>query len=287
MGELQRAAGKADKAAQSAANNRWFERGARVGFVANGLVHLILGVTAVGLALGRGGESEQSGAIKIMAQQPLGLVLLWLCLIGTALLALWNLFNAFFGNATLRGDGQTDPREKEGRRRWKDFLKAIGQGVAYAVVAVSFATFVSGGSKDSGSSASNASKTVASYPGGTLLLWLAAIVLVVVGIVFCVNGLRRTWKDELRTPSTPGVASLLTISGVAGYLGKGVTLLSVGVLVAVSTFKGEEQHVTGVDGALKGLKEQPFGIPLLLLVGIGLMLYGVFLALRSRYDKMD
>lgn len=133
-------------------------------FIANGLVHIILGATAAGLALGKSGEAEQSGAMQQMASQPFGMVLLWLCMLGCALLALWNLANAFFGTATLRGHGSNDPRDEHGRERWKDFVLAIAQGITYAAVAVLFGKFVFGQGSDSGQSSQQASSTLAQAP---------------------------------------------------------------------------------------------------------------------------
>ena len=284
---IKKAADKADDAATSAADSKWFERAARVGFVANGLVHIILGATSVGLALGRGGEAEQSGAMQQMAAQPFGMVLLWLCMLGCALLALWNLINAFFGTASLRGHGSSDPRDKDGRSNWKEFVLAIAQGIAYAAVAVLFGKFAFGQGSDSGQSSSQASSTLAQAPGGILLLILIGAVIAIIGIVFCVNGIRRKWKDDARPPRSRGVGKLLTVTGVVGYLGKGATLLAVGILVIVSGVAGDPEKSTGVDGALKAMRDQPFGSILLLCVGVGLVLYGVFLFLRARYDKMD
>ena len=284
---IKKAANKADDAAVSAADSKWFERLARVGFIANGLVHIILGATAAGLALGKSGEAEQSGAMQQMASQPFGMVLLWLCMLGCALLALWNLANAFFGTATLRGHGSTDPRDEHGRDRWKDFVLAIAQGITYAAVAVLFGKFVFGQGSDSGQSSQQASSTLAQAPGGILLLVVIGVVVTIIGIVFCVNGIRRNWKDDVRTPRSSAVAKLLTITGVLGHLGKGATLIAVGILVIVSGVTGDTEKSTGVDGALKAMREQPFGSYLLLGVGVGLVLYGVFLFLRARYDKMD
>ncbi|RAD76247.1 DUF1206 domain-containing protein, partial [Burkholderia multivorans] len=65
------------------------------------------------------------------------------------------------------------------------------------------------------------------------------------------------------------------------------TLLAGGILAIVSGVAGDPEKSTGVDGALKAMRDQPFGSILLLCVAVGLVLYGVFLFLRARYDKMD
>ena len=65
---------------------------ARAGFVARGLVYLIIGVLALKLALGDGGKAtNQQGAMKTIAHQPFGEALLILVAIGLAGYALWRL----------------------------------------------------------------------------------------------------------------------------------------------------------------------------------------------------
>ncbi|MCI4013033.1 DUF1206 domain-containing protein [Brevibacterium sp. ZH18] len=285
--KIKRAADSADDAAQEAADSKWFERVARAGFVANGIVHIILGATAVAVGFGRGGEADQSGAIQQMAAQPFGMVLIVLCLIGCGLMALWCVFNAFFGSASLRGAGTNDPQHRQGRRRWVEFVKTIGSAVAYAAVALTFSQYIIGGGSDSGKTSSQASTTLAKAPGGLYILAAIGAVIVMIGIGFCISGIRGRWKNDLRMPRKRAMRLLLIATGVIGYLGKGATLLAVGALVVVSAMTGDPEEFTGIDGALKAMRDQPFGTVLMLAVGAGLVLYGVFLSLRSRYDRMD
>ena len=72
-----------------------FEVLARAGFVARGVIYAVIGILAVKLALGDGGKTtNQSGALKTIAQQPFGQVLLILTAIGLAGYSLWRLFRA-------------------------------------------------------------------------------------------------------------------------------------------------------------------------------------------------
>lgn len=285
--KIRRAADSADDAAQDAADSKWFERVARAGFVANGIVHIILGATAVAVGLGRGGEADQSGAIQQMAAQPFGMVLIVLCLIGCGLMALWCVFNAFFGSASLRGAGTNDPQHRQGRRRWVEFVKTIGSAFAYAAVALTFSQSIIGGASDSGKTSSQASTTLAKAPGGLYILAVIGAVIVMIGIGFCISGIRGKWLDDLRMPRKGAMLALLVATGTIGYLGKGATLLAVGALVVVSAMTGDPEEFTGIDGALKAMRDQPFGTVLMIAVGAGLVLYGVFLSLCSRYDRMD
>ena len=59
-----------------------------------------------------------------------------------------------------------------------------------------------------------------------------------------------------------------------------------GILFIVSTATNDPEESTGLDGALQGLSAQPFGEVMLGALGVGLMLYGLYQIVRSRYDVM-
>ena len=88
MGEVGRQAAKAAGAAEKATESRGFVLAARVGFVAAGLLHVMIGVIALRIASGGSGTADQSGAIQELATTPGGGVLLWICFLGCVALAL-------------------------------------------------------------------------------------------------------------------------------------------------------------------------------------------------------
>jgi hypothetical protein len=68
---------------------------ARSGYVARGVVYLIVGGLAVLAALGSGGETTDSkGALRTIIQQPFGQVLLGLVALGLVSYAVWRLVQA-------------------------------------------------------------------------------------------------------------------------------------------------------------------------------------------------
>ena len=50
--------------------------------------------------------------------------------------------------------------------------------------------------------------------------------------------------------------------------------------------KAHPEESTGLDGSLKALREQPFGVYLLAAVGVGLICYGIYMAMRAKLAKM-
>lgn len=103
---------------------------ARTGYAASGLMHLLIGWVAIGIALKTNGgkaTADQSGAFAEISRLPMGSVLLWVMVIGFAGLALWQLTETVGG---WHGTG----REAIGSR-----IKAFSKAVVYAVLAHSAA----------------------------------------------------------------------------------------------------------------------------------------------------
>ena len=101
-----------------------------------------------------------------------------------------------------------------------NFIKTIGSAVAYAAVALTFAQSVIGGGFDSGKTSSQASTTLAKAPGGLYILAAIGVVIVMIGIGFCIAGIRLKWMDELRMPRKAPVSTLLIATGIIGYSGQ-------------------------------------------------------------------
>ena len=88
-------------------------------------------------------------------------------------------------------------------------------------------------------------------------------------------------------PAAPPARTAVTVLGVAGYVAKGTVLLLTGLLIAVATLQAHPEDSTGLDGGLRALRDQPFGIYLLAAVGAGLICYGVFMMVRAKLGKLN
>ena len=82
-------------AAATAHDNVWFQRAARAGFAASGLLHFLIAFIVARLALGDGGNADQSGALATLAGQPGGAVMLWVAAVVLAALGVWYLVETF------------------------------------------------------------------------------------------------------------------------------------------------------------------------------------------------
>lgn len=275
MGEVGRQATRAADAADDATDSRGFVLAARAGYVAAGLLHVMIGVIALRVATGGSGSADQSGAVAALAGSPGGTVLLWACFLGCAALAVFLFSEIFFG-ATQRSD----------RDRLKHRVKMGGQAVVYGAIGAVFGTYALGGTSDSSGSTQSLSARLMAHPAGTVLLIAVGLGLVVAGVFFVHRGVTRSFRENLKSlpPGTAGRAVMWL--GTAGYAAKGVALAVLGVLVVVATVRSDPEQSSGLDGALKALQEQPFGAWILGAVALGLICYGVFMVVRARYQRM-
>ena len=265
----------AAETAEDASNSRALVIAARAGFAVSGVLHVLVGSIAIELARGRGGQADVGGAVAQLAGQPAGTLLLWICFAACVALALWQTSNAVFDF------GHLPVRKKLGKK-----LGAGGQAVVFAALAVTLASFATGGGKDSGKSTSDLTVSIIQAPGGAVLLVVIGAAVAIAGVVFAVRGFRTSFKKDLRLPAASTGRSLVTGLGVAGYVAKGIALLLVGLLIIIATAKAHPQESTGLDGGLKGLREQPYGVYILAAVGAGLICYGLYLMVKAKISRM-
>lgn len=247
---------------------------ARFGFAANGLVHLLIGGIALGVARGGGGEADQTGALSALAAQPGGVVVLWVCAIGLLGLALWGVLEVFLVSP---GDSAAET--------WGKRAKEAAKAIVYAALGVTTLRFAMGGSSSSSQSSESASAQVLQAPGGVVLLVIVGLAILVVGGVFVYRGVTKRFLKNIATPAgTTG--TVVTWLGIVGYAAKGVVLAVLGVLVILAAVQHDPSQAGGLDEALKSLVELPFGVPLLSGVAVGLIAYGVFCFARARWPRL-
>ncbi|WP_343899708.1 DUF1206 domain-containing protein [Arthrobacter rhombi] len=257
--------------AREAAHSQWFERVARTGFAANGVLHLTMGFLAIKVGRASGGEASQSGAISTLAKQPGGDVLIWICALGCLLLGVWCVAQTVFP-----GSGGAFYR-----------IKQAGTAVVFGVIGSTFIRYALGSSKGSSEQSSTASSTLMSSGPGSVALVVAGLVVIGIGGYFVYRGVSRSFQKILRPQENQTMRWLVNGFGTVGYVAKGLVLAAVGLLFIVATLQHDPQDATGVDGALQAVRDQPAGPAALTAMAVGLMAYGIFLFLRARYDQME
>lgn len=275
IADIKKELNEAAKAVEGASNSRAFVILARTGFAVSGILHVLIGSIAIELAFGKAGEADQGGALGELASRPAGYLVLWLGAVACVALTLWQLSEVIFGYKHLKS-----------KTMLKKKVSAAGQGLAFLMMAVAFTSFAMGAGKDSGQTTRDSSIQLMKAPMGPALLVAIGVVIAVVGVVFAVRGMLGSFAKQLNMPESATLRMAVTAFGTVGYVAKGVVLFLVGLLFIVATVRARPEESTGLDGALKAVREQPYGLYLLCLIGIGLGCYGLYLVAKSRFARM-
>lgn len=264
----------ASSSASRIAQHPTFERFARAGFVMTGIVHLIVAYLALRIAFGGGGSADQSGAMAQIAAAPGGTVVLWIAVVSFLLLALWKLTEAAFGSASKPDEPS---QGKEAFRR----AKAGATAVVYAALALTAYNFANGAGKSSSGDSQSLTARLMQNTAGTALLVIAGLALLGVGAYYVHKGYTKKFLEDLDTDST-NIRRL----GTTGYIAKGGAIGAIGVLLILAVTSSEPDKAAGLDGALKTLGAQPYGVVLLVIAAIGIAAYGLFSFVQAKHARM-
>ncbi|MCR2793915.1 DUF1206 domain-containing protein [Microbacterium sp. zg.Y625] len=252
--------------------------GARAGYAANGVVHGLIGSIALVVAFGGTGESDQTGALKAIAEAPLGFAALWVLAVALWALGTWHLAEGVLARAP-EGD------VKGAAKKWGVRASEWGQAAAFSAIGFLAAAVALGARPNAEEAAERASEGVLTIAGGSILLTLVGLGVAVGGISFVVMGVMRSFHSKLDIPDTP-LGHAVVALGVVGFVAKGIALLIVGILLLASALTIDPSTAGGLDGALQVLLGMMFGPALVAVVGAGFVAYGAFCLFRARYATL-
>jgi hypothetical protein len=269
------------RAADRAGNADALEHLARIGLVAYGIVHLLVAWLALQLAWsGGGGSADQSGAMGTLAAQPFGKALLWVLAVGLVALSVWQLAEVLRYRTQLRSPGEAK------KKAVTKIVKAVAKAVVYAFLAVTAVRFATGSGRSSSAQQQQTVGGVLGWPGGRILVGIAALVLIGVGAYHVRKAVKRSFLKEIDTArASAGERRVIERLGQVGYPAKGVALAVVGGLFGWAAITFDPAKARGLDGAMHAILDAPAGRWLLTLVALGIAAFGVFCLFRARYPQ--
>lgn len=273
----QQTAGAADRAAQSDT----LENLARIGLVALGVIHVLIGWLAFQLAWFGGGESaDQSGALSTLADTPVGKPLLWVLGIGLFALALWQAAEVLRWRHGLSSSG------KQRRTAIGNVVTSVAKAILYIGLGVLALRAATGGGQSSEQSTNKTAQGVMGLPAGQFLVAAIGLVIVGIGVYHVYKGWTKKFLEEIDTwQASPSARRWIERSGQVGYPAKGVALMVVGALFVYAAVTFDPEKAAGLDSALRTVLDAPFGKFLLTLIALGLVAFGVFCFARARYPQ--
>lgn len=263
------------RTARRASGSRPAELLARAGLSARGVIYLLVGWVAILVALGQTtNEADQRGALELLSGKPYGLVSLWLLGIGFAAYALWRLSEAAFGVA--------DEPNGAGPR-----LKSLGRAVVYAGLAYTTFSVISGSKRSQAGQEQDWTAKLMHHPAGRWAVGIIGVIVLIVGLVIAVDGIRHKFEKYLRTAAmSRRTRRVVHWLGTIGTVARGLVFALVGVLVIQAAVEYKPSKARGLDKALLTLRDQPYGQVLLIVAALGLMTFGVYGLCEARWRKV-
>ena len=267
---------QAERAGEEVERSTAFEALARAGFVSRGVIYAVIGILALKVALGDGGKTtNQSGALKTIANQPFGEGLLILVAIGLAGYALWRLFRALLGH----GPEDTDSGA--------DRIAALASGVTYALFCAIAVEILLGSGGGSSGNAKHSTAGILGWPAGAWIVGIAGAVFCGIAIYQGYRGLSHDFLDDSKTEEMgPGIKTWITWIGTFGHLARMVVFGLVGIFLIKAAVDYNPNKAVGLDGALAKLANQTYGPWLLGIVASGLVAFAVYSLSDARYRRI-
>lgn len=247
---------------------------ARGGYVANGVVHLLIGSLIVAVAFGGERDADQTGAFRAVAELPLGFVALWAAAALLTSLGLWHL-----------AEGMLASRRRHGAAVWGLRVSEWGQALVFLFFGGLSAAVALGARPHADEAARDASRGILAVPGGVFAIVLVGVGVAVAGVVFAIMGVRRSFRSKMTIPDG-AIGTGVTALGIVGFIAKGIALGSLGGVLVVAAVRSRADEAGSLDAAIRALLDLSFGREIVVVVGAGLLAYGVFTVFRARYADL-
>lgn len=263
----------------------WYSWLARIGLVAKGVSFGIVGVLAIKLALGHGGEAtSRQGALATLADESFGKVLLVLLAFGFAAYAIWRFVQAF-------AEREDDEGEAKGEaKKWGKRIGYVGRGLIYAALAVTAVKLLtnSGGGESQNEQARKSTAMALDWPAGRWLVGLVGLAIIGAGIWNLYRGLTRKFEDRWRSGEMSETERRWGGRiGFAGHLARAVVFGLIGLFITKAAVEYDPKESIGLDGALQKLVNTDYGPYLLGLTAVGLICYGLYCFVDARYRDVS
>jgi hypothetical protein len=249
----------------------------RAGWFAKGVVYCIAGILALSIAAKASGwadststtgnqEASPIGAVKTVAGSGGGTLLLWLLAIGMLLYAAWRVVSALL------------PGGKD--------AKAMAHRIGYIASAVMYVTFAFSAimlarqpqkTPDGNQKVTDISSTIMTNGLGRVVIGAVGVIVICVGLYRMSKGFKMDVEDELdMSGASPGWRKWIERLGAIGEVGRGVGFSLVGFFLTRSAVRYDPNDATGLDGALRRMVLESWGLIIVVIVGIGFTAYGIF-----------
>ncbi len=261
------------KAERTAKENPWPARMARIGILARGVIHLLVGWLAIRIAMGNDEQVDQKGALAALVRQPFGRLLVFVLALGFLAYAAWRVLEAVL-----------DPDDKGAVQR----VGYAGRAALYiGLFLTAIRIAVDGGSKGGGGGGKGLAAGVLGAPMGRFIVIAAGLIVIGTGVWNGYRAFSRSFEKKLKEAEMSEVERTWTIRvGFVGHLARMVAYFAVGFFLVRAAIRFDPQEPVGLDESLHALAGASYGPALLVFVGVGLIAFGLYQVMLARYREV-
>ena len=269
---------EAKYAGRRAANSHYVDWLARAGLTARGIIYALIGILAIEIAFGNSGHrADQSGAVRVVASTPVGTLLLWLLVGGFIGMALWRLSEALYGAPGPDG-------RKAGARLIAGFKAVLYGFIAFGIMKYALGL---GAPKSSDQQTVDLTSTAMREPGGRIIVGIVGVALIGAGAFLAWRAFVRKFVEEIKTgemsrPTRRAVVALGWVGGIA----RGVVFSAAGLFLLIAAVTARAHQAKGIDATLRAFSKTPAGPWLLVVVALGLVIFGFYSLAEARWRRL-
>lgn len=250
---------------------------ARMGMLSKGFVYALVGGIALKVAFLSGQTEGKTGALRTLAQQPFGKIMLSALTLGFLGYALWRLSQAFF-NTNGEGD-----HVKGWFRRLTYFIR----GVLYGSLTLGTGRIVLGAA-DKETAVKSWSRTLMEQPFGSVLVATLGATIIGVGIYQFHKVYSEKYQKDLNFSAlSEEVRTLFCKIAPAGIISRGAVFCVMGYFLMYAAWRNRPSEARGFGEALQYLAQQSYGKWVLASVACGLIIYAAYELFKARYLRID
>jgi fumarate reductase subunit D len=266
-------------AVKRAAANPILELLERLGYVVRGALYAVMGLLALGFALGVGGgqTTDLSGSLVFLITNPLGKLTLIVAVIGLSAYSLWGFIRAIY-----------DPLHRgKDAGGYAARLGFVSSAVSYALIVLFAVQILLGSGGAAGDSTQKTIATILNHPGGGPLTIVIGLVAIVIGLGQFLEAYRATFKEDLKGAEMSTSERDIAIKlGRFGMFSRGVIFLIIGWFLVQAGLHHDAGQVQGFGGAFLFLLGQPLGRFVLGVVALGFVALGLHSLACARWIRL-
>jgi hypothetical protein len=259
----------------------------RAGWFAKGVVYVVAGALALLIAAKASDwsttagttdqEASPTGALKSISQLAGGALLMWALAGGMLLYAAWRVVTAFL-------PGGTDAKA------WAMRIGYLVSAVIYTTFAITAISLARDGRADpnGNSKVTSISGRLMEHSGGRWLIGIAGAITIGAGLYRIVSGVRGDVLKELdMSGMSAGRRRWTDRLGRIGEVGRGLGMGLIGFFLIRAAVTHRATEATGLDGALRRLATQGWGLAVVVVIGVGFAAYGAFCLATFTHRELE